>query len=122
MNKITKSFVSLWAVYFLATGLALAEPADVMIIDGQCVVLNEDGDTVSSEFTEGQAVISSSNANGNVTFTCSFKQDRPTAGRSVIFNYDSFLTECGSPWGQTKDWHQVISASGNTKLSCHYKD
>lgn len=126
MNKSIKIFSSLCAVYFLATGLVLAEAAGVSIIDGLCGVLDENGVGFRHADTEGLQ-ISANSANGNITVTCSLDQERPSTKRSVIFNYDLLEEECtvgrdseGMPI-KTKDWHQVISASGKTKLSCHYK-
>ena len=129
MQTSIKSFVSLCAIYFLASGLALAEPADVSITEDGCALLNENevpvggGDSVS---------ISANNDNGNITLTCSKDLPPTTSGRSVIFNYDNTTDPddvtlgrtcrvSKNPEIRTEDWHQVISAMGKAKLTCHYK-
>lgn len=120
MKTSIKFFVALCATYFLASGLALAEPADVFIDEGGCGLLNEDNVPVDN----GDLVsISANSANGNATITCSIDLPRTTTGRSVVFNYDNTDRLCRMTGGnRTEDWHQVISASGKAKLTCHYME
>lgn len=117
MRTSIKSLLSLSAVYFFTSGLAVAEPA--VVIDGNnCGLLLEGGG-----FTSGVGnKITTNSTNGNITLTCS--QDLPPtdSGRSVIFNFDNTQIKCVVSGYATDDWHQVISRSGNAKLTCHYHE
>ena len=118
MKISIKSFVSLCVIYFLASGLATAEPADVVKIDETgCWMLAEVG------FIQGDLhQVSVNNENGNIKVSCSQDLDPTSTGRSIIYNYDNTGIECGAMGHPTKDWHQVISSDGQAKLTCHYKD
>lgn len=128
MKTSTKSFVSLCAMYFLASGLAFAE-AEVSV-DGKCGVLDENEMPVPG--TDALSV-SANNVNGNITITCTQDLDLDSRlGRSIIYSYDNTTDPVDSTKGRTckvstnplirtEDWHQVISASGKVKLTCHYK-
>jgi len=112
-----KPIVSLCATYLFATGLAMADSA--VVIDGNnCGLFLEGGGTTSGEGLK----VTTNSSNGNITITCSQKLPPTDAGRSVIFNYDNTGRECSVSGFLTKDWHQVISRSGNAKLTCHYHD
>ena len=122
MKTSIKSLVALCATFALTSGLVLADtaPAEIFIFaDGECGMLDEFG----AGFVMGEGVqISANSANGNVTLICSAEADRPESGRSVIWNYDNTGGSlCGTLDGATDDWHQVISASGKAKLTCHLK-
>lgn len=121
MKKSTSMLVSLCSVYFLASGIALAESADVFIDENGCGVLTE------FSFAVGDLhQVTANNDNGNIKVSCSVDlEERTSTGRSVIFNYDNTYLECsiGTSSGSVKttDWHQTISASGKARLTCHYK-
>lgn len=121
MRTSIKSFVSLCASSFLASGLALADIGHAVSIDGfGCGLRDADGTFVAVEYS----LVSANSANGNITLTCShdFAYDVPLK-RSKIWNFDNTDEGvCGVGGGKTtEDWHQVISARGKAKLSCHYK-
>ena len=131
MKLSIKSFVSLCAVFFLTSGLAIADlpdtAADFYVLDGICGMLDEWGHPAPNVDVEGNALtegvnISANSANGNVTLICSQDMVRtdPKPRRSVIYNYDNTGEKlCGTLGGATADWHQIISASGKAKLTCH---
>lgn len=118
MRLTIKSLVTMCAIYFLAAGVVMAEPADVVFIDeGGCGLLNDDGIPVAGEGHE----VSANSSNGNVKLTCSINLEPTSTGRSVIYNYDTTGILCGTSGGSTDDWHEVISRSGQAKLTCHFK-
>lgn len=130
MQVSIKFFVSLCAIYFLTTGLTLAEPADITITPDNCALLDEYGDPA---VVVDQRTVSSNNANGNLSVTCSYDfEEKLDARRSVIWNFDNTGFTCGIPifndsgaivsYQRTEDWHEVISASGKAKLSCHFHE
>ena len=122
MKTSIKSLVSLCATFALTSGLALADttPAEIFIFtDGECGMVDEF--LTGAILGEGKQ-ISANSANGNVTLICKAETDRPESGRSVVWNYDNTGGMlCGTLDGATDDWHQVISASGKAKLTCHLK-
>jgi len=128
MKTSIKSFVSLCAIYFLASGLALAEPAVVFVDEDGCGLLKEDwtwpvdsDDVIIGDLHQ----VNVNNDNGNVHVTCSQDIEPTSTGRSVIFNFDNTDgLKCRIsriPDVTTEDWHQVISRNGKAKLVCHYK-
>ena len=122
MKVSIKSFVSLCAIYFLTSGLALAQV--VIDFDGFCTLYEEvDGELTGVHVVGDDKVkITTSSANGNINLTCSAKVPAPNSGRSVVFNYDNTGRYCNVSNTETDDWHQVTSANGNAKLTCHLKD
>lgn len=117
MKTSIKSFVSLCSIGLLTSGLAFAEPA--VVIDGNnCALFKEDGG-----FTGGVGKkVTTNSSNNNISLTC-FQDMEPTlSGRSVIFNFDNTGLRCVVSGHPTDDWHQVISRSGNAKLTCHYHE
>jgi len=125
MKLSVKLLAAVCAISVLASGLAMAQtgPAVFMSTD-ECGMLDETGDGFI--VTEG-VQISANSANGNVTLICSAKLGRLDIKRSVIWNYDNTFDNpinqglCGTFEGTTDDWHQVITPSGNFKLTCHLK-
>ena len=127
MKKSIKSIVSLCAIYSLTTGLALAEPADVVIGDENCTLRTEGyydedaGFYVVGPLVSGERhKVTSNNENGNISITCSQEFEPTTTGRSVIYNFENTGLLCYVSGFGTDDWHQVISRNGNAKLTCHY--
>jgi len=128
MKTSIKSFVSLSAIYFLTSGLAIAEPADVIIGDTSCTLATE-VNGYPSVFVEGvRHKVTSNSENGNISVTCSQDLKPTSTGRSVIFNFDfPEGARCGvrdevdpTIIYYTEDWHQIISRSGKAKLVCIY--
>lgn len=116
MRLSVKSFVLLCAINVFAMGLAFANPAEVTIEEDGCVMFSEFG------FVTGDLhQVEVKSANGNIHVSCSADLDPTSTGRSVIFNFDNTGIECGALGNPTDDWHQVISRSGQAKLTCHYK-
>jgi len=101
-------------------------PAEIYIYsNGECKMLDETG----NGYIYGDALeISANSANGNVTIICSIKIDREVElTRSKIWNYENTKTNplnyglCGTDFGTTDDWHEIISPSGVAKMTCQLK-
>ena len=129
MKSFIKSFAALCAVYFLATGFAVAEPAEVLVDANGCAFLHElytlPLSNIPSELdviVSDQHKISVNNENGNVNFTCSQDVEPTTTGRAVVFNFDNTGLTCKVGSERSEDWHQVISRRGKAKLVCHYHE
>jgi len=129
MKTFIKSGISLCTVYFFASGLALAEPADVFITEDGCGLIREfwtypvsEDDVIVGDLHR----VSANNNNGNINVTCSQDLEPTSTGRSVILNYDNTGgARCKvsvEPEIKTEDWHQVISANGKAKLTCHFHE
>ena len=138
MKYTTKYLFALLAVYLLSVGSVIADSALVIGIDG-CSLLDGNGDIA---FQAGSGVtVSAQSANGNVMHTCSADVplfiDENGKKRTKIWSVEN--TEgfrCDSPYDDipgcvcsidgtdilTDDWHQVVSASGKSKLVCHFSD
>jgi len=129
MKMSTKSLISLFTIYFLTSGLAVAEPADVFITEDGCGLLSEfwTAPITSDDVVTGDLHrVSVNNDNGNINVACSQDVEPTSTGRSVVFNYDNTnglkCTVNKVPKIQTEDWHQVISRNGKAKLTCHYHE
>ena len=135
MKISIKYFFALLAVYSLSVGLALAGPALVIGIDG-CGLL--DGNGFGTNMGASGITVSANSSNGNVMHTCSADVAPDSSSkRSKIWSVENtFGFFCDDPSDDidgcvcgidgtdilTDDWHQVVSASGKTKLVCHFKD
>ena len=124
MKTSIKSFVSLCAIYFLASGLALAQPAVIELHEGYCQLWVEvDGEIYPDLITvaDDKVKISTSSSNGNINLTCSADVPPPISGRSEVFSFSNTGELCNVSGNPTEDWHQIVSASGKARLSCHFK-
>jgi hypothetical protein len=124
MKLSTISTVVLGAVSFLAFGVAIAGPAEISIVDGVCKMINQN--KTNLVFTDGVEV-SSNNQNGNVSKSCTYQF--PSANdprRAIVYNFDNtdggICFADGTEETATANWHQVITADGKSKLTCHYHD
>jgi hypothetical protein len=122
-----KSLLSMCVMYLLTSGLVLAQtaPAEIYVFpDGTCGMFDEFG---TGPVWGDQTNISANSANGNLTMICSVKMvERPQIKRSKIWNYDNTneglcSTQNGDETIFTDDWHEVITPSGNVKLTCHFR-
>ena len=117
MKKLIVPFIVLFAV-----GVALvswrsqstAKDPAVVINDGFCLLFDGDGALVLAEGSH--AVITS---NGNGKLTCKAKNVANSTGQAVIYNAENTGLPCGTSLGLTDDWHNTVSASGNSSLQCH---
>jgi hypothetical protein len=131
MKLSFKTLVSLCAIYFLTSGLALAEPADVSINEKGCGLfdsIDAYGNIVYAP-AENRHVVSANNENGNISYSCSTDLNRINeSGRSEIYNQERVwelsgqTISCNVYGATTDDWHQVVSRSGKAKLICHFRD
>jgi hypothetical protein len=97
---------------------AAAEPA-VVISDFGCNLFNGMGVLVFTN--ESHGVITSSN-NDNSMMRCQAQVTPSPEGRAVRFNYDNTGMLCMTQSGATDRWNNVVSASGQATLTCHYKN
>ncbi len=121
MKLSIRTLVSLGAISVLTSGLVWAQtaPATVSILaDGTCGMLDATG--IGILYGDG-VNISANSVNGNVTLVCHAQGERPELGRPVMWNFDNTGIECGTLDGSTKNWYEVVSASGKSMLTCHLK-
>jgi len=123
----TKLLLSFFAVCILTSGMVLAQTAPAQIyIDasGGCGMLNENGD---GGYFGDSVEISANSVNGNITLICTVKREPDVElTRSKIWDYentDGLLCYSTESTGRipTDDWHEIITPSGNAKLTCHFR-
>jgi hypothetical protein len=61
-------------------------------------------------------------ANSNGMMRCQAQVTLSPDGRAVRFNYENTGQLCVTLAGITDRWNNVVSASGQVTLTCHYKD
>ncbi len=114
--------IILATVLALASASAFAEPA-LVIRDEGCGMLNGNGQVVFT--TETHRVVTNS-ANGNAVFRCNATVAPASSGRAAHFDFNStgLLCAIGTASGieLTDDWNNVVSASGEARLTCRYRD
>ena len=120
MKTSIRTFVLLCAIYFLASGIALAGPAEVSITENGCELINQEFTAaVSGDLRE----VSANNQNGNVTISCTHDFGKPNdPRRAIVYNFDTTGVICFAGGNETEDWHQVINANGQAKLTCSYHE
>lgn len=81
-----------------------------------CGMMNADGgyQWASSD----RAVIT---PRGSEMISCKAKGIQNSSGRSVIFDYATTGLECWTDLGPTREWHQTITPSGNSTLTCFFR-
>jgi hypothetical protein len=81
-----------------------------------CGMMDADGGSVW--VTSDRAVIT---PNGKERITCKAKGIPNSSRRGIQFNYENTGTRCWTDLGPTTEWHQTISASGNSTLTCFFR-
>ena len=87
----------------------------VVISDLSCGMLDGDGG-----FAVGDGRTVTTNG-GVTTIMCKAKKVPNSQQHSVYWGFDNTGFTCGTELGETSDWKQHVSASGNATLACHYK-
>lgn len=99
-----------------------AEPAEVVVSDESCVVIESDGNGgLKLKTIPGRMRVFTNNANGNELWKCTGKGVLNDTGRALVFDLDSGY-ECSNLSTYTERWHQTLSANGNFTLICIFKD
>lgn len=97
----------------LGCGVSLVAGGGATVInDLACGMRDASGNTVVTD--SSHAVIT---PNGNTTLTCQI--NLTGTGAQVEFDYSNTGTPCGTFAGDTTDWQEIISASGQATLTCH---
>ena len=114
-------FLGALAMTAFAIPVAHAAPAVVINPDGLCGMYDGDGNSVTASNTQ---VVSTQNANGNVTFKCQITGVDNSTGKAVSYGYASTGVMCGindpvRGFTTTQEWKETVSASGNATLICH---
>lgn len=81
-----------------------------------CGMMDADGGLVW--VTSDRAVIT---PNGKQRLSCKAKRIPNSSRRAVQFNYENTGMPCYTDLGPTNEWHQTISASGNSTLTCFFR-
>lgn len=118
-----KLFVAAASVVLLYSGSAFSA-AEVRIDKTACGVLDADGR--GQRLDPGNAVIHQVKAeNGNSKITCSGKLPAgaalPDKGSANFSPKTHPNIRCGTGFGATQDWHNVVTKSGQVTLTCHVK-
>ena len=100
---------------FMFVPMRASNGSAVVISDLACGMLDGDGGFAVGD---GKTVTTSS---GVTTIMCKAKKVPNTQERSVYWGYENTGYTCGTELGETSDWKEHVSASGNATLACHYK-
>ena len=133
---MTKTKLGLFAIPFIATimisagisaQLVSAEPA-LVIKDGACTMLDGDGNFIAA--TDVHQVKTNSNKD-NSKIWCSASGVDNSSGKAVKFqgtdrndnkHATTLAISCSTGFASTNNWTNNISASGEAKLVCHFKN
>jgi hypothetical protein len=97
--------------------LVRAEGAIVIKDDG-CTMLDASGNP--SVPTEDSIKVGTFSNNCNSTISCKAKGVENTTGKAVHWDFESAgYISCSTGFGDTNDWHEIISKSGVAHLICH---
>lgn len=119
MKKLLGTAVLFAAVTF---GVSNAS-ANPCVSEGFCRLFDGNGNFTSGNDVKTHIEITPS---GIVNFWCKADVTKPSSGNAAIFNFTSTKGEfcflgCDSFGIPTKDWQEVVSASGEATLQCHLK-
>jgi hypothetical protein len=91
--------------------------AAVVVKDGGCTVFDGDGNLVFLP-ESSHSVVTGGNS-GNAKVTCKGEVDPSSTEKGAVhFDFDSTGVLCNTPLGATDKWHQVVTPSGQTTLTC----
>lgn len=78
----------------------------------------------SGVITTDVKLLRTNSANGVSKLTCSTTTDAPEDGKAHQLNADDFdpVRLCYADGRTTDTWHSNMSAKGNLKLTCHFKN
>jgi len=120
MKRILKSLAVLTAaaalVVVMMPSLAVADGA-IVIKDEACGLFDGDGGVV---VTNDTVQVGTFSHNCNSTISCKTKGVANSTGKAVHWDFDSSGgISCGTGFGSTTDWHEIVSKSGVAHLICH---
>jgi hypothetical protein len=98
-----------------------ATPSPALVIsEFGCNMFDGDGNIFFTTDTHG--VVTNSN-NNNVNIRCQAEVTPPATGRAAVWSQATHPgVQCSTMAGLTDNWRNVVSASGNATLTCHYKN
>lgn len=123
MNRLIVLLLACLA--FLGWGVSTVHAQAEIVKDG-CGLLsvNSDGFLTSPVvFVQGKA-LRAPNPGGNILIKCRGQMPHRVS-KQVTLDYSSTETVfgtglyCGTPWGPTENWKQVVTPSGQAILTCH---
>lgn len=128
IKKFTVVLVSILAVT-MTVGVFTSQPAQaratIFITPNNCGMIDAGGENVNVGVLDREIVTQSSN--NNITWICKAEFDNPT-GKAIRYDAinnpfpDISPLHCEDPFGnRTTDWKEVISASGQATMICHFK-
>lgn len=91
----------------------------VVINDATCGMLDGDGNFI---FADSSHSVETSSNNDNSVFICKASNVPNSTGKAVRYDFDSTGLPCGTLAGSTNKWHETVSASGEAKLVCQFKN
>lgn len=95
-----------------------ASRTSAVVVKGQtCGLLDGDGG-----FVIGGDSITVTNNGGVASVVCKAKKVPNSSGQSVEWNFHNTGFWCETANGETRDWKEHVSASGNATLTCHVKN
>jgi hypothetical protein len=105
----------LLGVAYAPMGASTSQRAVVAKGDG-CYMLDGDGGFIAGEYH------SVTNNGGVSTFKCQAKKVNNSSKSNVTWDNANTGFMCGTALGNTADWRETISPSGNATLTCHAKN
>ena len=112
--------ISLLAAMLFSPMALFAQSAVVIDFEAnECALLNGNGKIVAA--AAGKQIVTNSQKD-NTILTCSAKVAPADDGKAAIFNKAKTGYVCYTWKGYTENWQNTVSANGNAKLVCRYKN
>jgi hypothetical protein len=101
------------ATFAAAPAFSDSDNAAIVAKDGLCGLQDGDGNFVLTSSS-----IQVTNNGGVTTLVCKVKDVPNSTGSAVHYDFESTGFLCNTNGGQTEDWSETVSASGNATLVC----
>jgi hypothetical protein len=98
-----------------ASATAFADPA-IILTEGFCGMFDGNGDIYTT--SDVKTVFSNNSFGGNVTLKCYAYGLPNDTGKAVHYDYESTGLTCGTAFGATDNWKQVVDSYGDSVLTC----
>ena len=95
---------------------ASATQRAIVVHDSGCTMLDGDGNFIAGESH------SVTNNGGNSIFKCQSKKVNNSTRSGATWDRENTGFMCNTPLGQTADWRETVTPSGNATLTCHAKN
>lgn len=121
IGHVGLTLLLLLGIFFVVSPQKVDASGAVVIRAFECFLLDGNGNIVLAD--SSHEVQTSSNQDNTIQ-TCSAKKVPNSTGTAVFYDFANTGFFCGTSDNSrfTTDWRETVSASGNAKLVCHFKN